>query len=232
MRSLPPIKSIAGGLYSALAINTENDLYFWGRGSHGYFGDGYSKDLLLPRKSNYFEILKKTDNTTIENLKSCNHFTVAKLSNGHLVGWGSNDYGQMGINNEIGVELHETSPFPSIVHTEKFTSPIKEYEIGEDLLVLRLENDQFYYCGMKLAYLPKQFELPAEAGPIKTFGAAFRSFAVVDINNNIYMKNKFVLPKSENIHTGVYTADNSCFDKGDILSIGGTYRSHYAIVKN
>lgn len=47
----------------------------------------------------------------------------------------------MGINNEIGVELHETSPFPSLVHTEKFTSPIADYDIGEDLLVVRLKND-------------------------------------------------------------------------------------------
>ena len=45
---------------------------------------------------------------------------------------------------------------------------------------------------MKLAYLPKQFELPTEAGKIKTIGAAFRSFAIVDENNKIYMKNKFL----------------------------------------
>ena len=84
---------------------------------------------------------------------------------------------------------------------------------------------------MKLAYLPKQFELPTEAGKIKTIGAAFRSFAIVDENNKIYMKNKFLSSKSENIHTGVYTTDNSLFDNGNILSIGGTYRNHYAIVQ-
>lgn len=138
----------------------------------------------------------------------------------------------MGINNEIGVELHETAPYPSLVHTEGLSSPISSFEIGEDLLVLRLENGQIYYCGMKLAYLPKLFELPPDAGKIKTFGAAFRSFAIVDENNKIYMKNKFALPKSENIHTGVYTTDNSIFEGGDILAIGGTYRYHYALVKN
>lgn len=46
----------------------------------------------------------------------------------------------MGINNEIGVELHETSPYPAVVHTENISSPIKNYEIGEDILVLELEN--------------------------------------------------------------------------------------------
>lgn len=85
---------------------------------------------------------------------------------------------------------------------------------------------------MKLSYLPKRFEMPSEAAPIKLIGAAFRSFAVVDENNVIYMKNKFLLPnKGENIKTGVYTADNSCFEGGDILSLGGTYRHHYAVVK-
>lgn len=138
----------------------------------------------------------------------------------------------MGINNEIGVEFHETSPYPSMVHSENFTSPIVDYQIGEDVVVIKLANDEIHYCGMKLAYLPKRFEMPATAGKIKTFGAAFRSFAVVDEQNNIYMKNKFLATKTENIKTGVYSADNSIFDNGDILSIGGTYRSHFAIVKH
>jgi hypothetical protein len=46
----------------------------------------------------------------------------------------------MGISNEIGVELHETAPFPSLVHVENLNSPVKEFEIGEDLLVMQLEN--------------------------------------------------------------------------------------------
>ncbi|KAL4446187.1 hypothetical protein ABPG74_021726 [Tetrahymena malaccensis] len=232
LRKLPQVKSISGGLYFALAMNVDNELYYWGRGSHGAFGDGYSKDLLLPRRHNYFEVLQKTEKTTIKSLKSCNYYTVAHLSDGKLVGWGSNDYGQMGINNEIGVEMHETSPYPSLVHSETFNSPIQDFQIAEDVVVIRLQNGEVHYSGMKLAYLPKKFELPTEAGKIKTFGAAFRSFAVVDEFNNIFMKNKFLKTDKENIKTGVYSADNSLFDKGNILSIGGTYRTHYAVVQH
>lgn len=140
LRSLPRTKAISGGLYSSFALNEKKELYFWGRGSHGCFGDGYSKDLLLPRLSNYFDVIKRTENTTIEEIKGCNYFTVARLSTGALVGWGSNDFGQMGINNEIGVELHETSPYPSVVHTETFAAPVKNYQVAEDLMVMELEN--------------------------------------------------------------------------------------------
>ncbi len=52
------------------------------------------------------------------------------------------------------------------------------------------------------------------------------------MNNEIYMKNTFVQHKEENIETGIMKTDNSIFDKGDILEIGGIYRNRYAIIKN
>jgi hypothetical protein len=64
---------------------------------------------------------------------------------------------------------------------------------------------------MKIAYLPRIMNLPKDMGKIKTFGAAYRSFAVVDEENKIYMINKFMKHSKEDIHTGVYFADNSLF---------------------
>jgi hypothetical protein len=34
------------------------------------------------------------------------------MSNGVLYGWGSNHAGQIGIKNEIGIEIHETVNYP------------------------------------------------------------------------------------------------------------------------
>lgn len=46
------------------------------------------------------------------------------------------------------------------------------------------------------------------------------------------MKNSFVQHQEEDIATGIKKTDNSIFDKGEILKIGGVYRNRYAIVKN
>ncbi len=45
----------------------------------------------------------------------------------------------MGISNEIGVELHETAPFPANINTDAFAGvPVEDYEIGEDVVVIKL----------------------------------------------------------------------------------------------
>lgn len=46
------------------------------------------------------------------------------------------------------------------------------------------------------------------------------------------MKNAFVAHKEENIATGIMKADNSLFDGGEILKLGGVYRNRFAIIKN
>jgi alpha-tubulin suppressor-like RCC1 family protein len=40
------------------AINTDNEVYNWGRGEYGVFGDGRNKSLSLPEKNYYFDLLK------------------------------------------------------------------------------------------------------------------------------------------------------------------------------
>lgn len=40
------------------AINQENEVYNWGRGEYGVFGDGRNKSLSVPEKNYYFDLLK------------------------------------------------------------------------------------------------------------------------------------------------------------------------------
>ncbi len=84
---------------------------------------------------------------------------------------------------------------------------------------------------MKIAYLPRLFSLPKDTPAIKCFGASYRCFAAVDLDNNIYMFNKFVKHQKEDVHTGIYSANNSIFNGGNIGKIGGSYRNHYALVE-
>lgn len=54
-------------------------------------------------------------------IKSANNYSVGLGNDNKLYSWGSNDNGQMGTNNEIGVEMYETNIFPIKVNTELFT---------------------------------------------------------------------------------------------------------------
>jgi hypothetical protein len=53
---------------------------------------------------------------------------------------------------------------------------------------------------------------------------------VLTEDNKVFMKNAFVKHQHENIETGILTTDNSIFDGGNILDIGGKYRNRFAIV--
>ena len=52
---MPPITRITSGNRFSLGLNEENDLYVWGSGEYGVFGDGNNKDALIPRKSEFFK---------------------------------------------------------------------------------------------------------------------------------------------------------------------------------
>ena len=102
------------------ALNKEHDLYVWGRGDYGVFGDGNNKDSIFPRKSTYFEELRNRNQMVITKLKSANNCSVALMSDGNLYGWGSNESGQMGVASEIGIELYETCNFLTPVVNDQF----------------------------------------------------------------------------------------------------------------
>jgi hypothetical protein len=46
------------------------------------------------------------------------------------------------------------------------------------------------------------------------------------------MKNDFVKHQNENIDSGIFETDNSIFNNGEILEIGGMYHNKYAIVEH
>lgn len=45
LRQLPPIKHISCGHRFVNAVNVNNQLYNWGKGDYGVFGDGNNKSL-------------------------------------------------------------------------------------------------------------------------------------------------------------------------------------------
>eukprot|EP01017_Pseudomicrothorax_dubius_P011907 TRINITY_DN1459_c0_g1_i3.p1 TRINITY_DN1459_c0_g1~~TRINITY_DN1459_c0_g1_i3.p1 ORF type:complete len:407 (-),score=115.97 TRINITY_DN1459_c0_g1_i3:137-1357(-) len=231
LRKFPPIKHVTSGQNFCLAQNIENDLFHWGRGEWGVFGDGKSKSCEAPHKNSYLEQLKK-EGLTVLKLKSVSNYSVALMSDGLLYAWGSNDAGQLGIKSDIGIEIHETAIFPSPIINDDFAGKkVVDFEIGENIMAILLETGEVFWAGLKMAYKPELLPLPKDK-KIKLIGASARSLAIVTDGNEIYMKNAFLKQTSEDLSTGILFTDNKAFDGGNIVAIGGGYRNRYAIVKN
>ena len=59
----------------------------------------------------------------------------------------------MGINSEIGVEIHETANFPTMVVNEAFKgAKIVDFKLAEDLIAILLDNNEVYWCGSRIFY--------------------------------------------------------------------------------
>lgn len=69
------------------------------------------------------------------------NYSIGLGNDNKLYAWGSNDNGQMGTNNEIGVEMYETMIYPIQVNSELFTTQeILDFSLGEDTLAIVLAD--------------------------------------------------------------------------------------------
>ena len=57
-----------------------HDLYYWGRGEYGVFGDGSNSDQKLPQVNGFIQRIRKSDNVTFKKIKSCASQTLALAS--------------------------------------------------------------------------------------------------------------------------------------------------------
>lgn len=54
-----------------------------------------------------------------------------------------------------GVELYETANFPTLVINSLYKdNKVVDFDLGEDTLVILLDNNEVYWCGMKFHYEP------------------------------------------------------------------------------
>jgi len=107
-----------------------------------------------------------------------------------------------------------------------------------------VESNRVFWSGGTIAHKPEIFKLPPKVNLIKKVVAGYKSFACVTgifflsishlavENNEIYFRHNFLQFQKENKDTGVQSADNSIFNGGQIIDIGGSYRNKYAIVSN
>lgn len=231
---------ICGGSNFAFSMNKAGEIWNWGAGEYGVFGDGKNKNFYEPTINDTLMNIGDLEDTDTPNkalkllkIKSAMNYSVGLGNDNKLYAWGSNDNGQMGTNNEIGVEMYETNIFPIKVNTELFTcQEIVDFSVGEDTLAIHLADGNVFWAGMRLTYQPNRLALPEEVvGKVTSVTAGYRSIAVLTDDNQIYMRNKYVNHHQENIDTGIFQADASKLFDGRVIKMGGQYRNHYAIVE-
>lgn len=113
------------------------------------------------------------------------------------------------------------------------------------LIFLAIKEDgQVYYAGMRNNAVLEKLEVN---GKVKKISASHDSVALllgkdrvqylyniiflID-NNNVLTHFTFLPFKDQDLQTGLLHADTSFFEGGEILELGGPYRTRYAIVKN
>ena len=57
----------------------KEELFKWGRGDYGVFGDGNNKSLLVPKKSDFF-IKMQSEGLQIDKIKTANNYSMALMS--------------------------------------------------------------------------------------------------------------------------------------------------------
>ncbi|MBM7835589.1 RCC1 domain-containing protein [Clostridium sardiniense] len=118
------IVSVSLGGYHSAAVDSEGNLYTWGKNGDGELGDGTNINRNSPVKINGGGVID--EKTKIISVSLGGYHSAAVDSEGNLYTWGLNEYGELGI-------------IPGIKEENSVNSPIKingEGDIGENTKIV------------------------------------------------------------------------------------------------
>jgi hypothetical protein len=126
---------ICCGAFHSLALTHCGEVYAWGLNSCGQVGDASNHNQLTPIKLNALNDEKVT------NISCGAHHSMARTESGHVFSWGSNDFGQLGLNNN---NKHVNKP--SIVSLSN-EIPIEKISCSREHSLLLSQNGDIYWFG-------------------------------------------------------------------------------------
>jgi len=59
----------------------KNNLYYWGQGDYGVFGDGRTRGLKTPKLHEFFKEVQKSHGMNIRKIKAAGNYAMAMFSN-------------------------------------------------------------------------------------------------------------------------------------------------------
>ena len=121
------IVSICAGANFSAALQSNGQLWTWGRNSNGQLGhSSLSTQVATPTKVNI--------NATITQIACGASHMVVRLSNGTFMSWGSNSRGQLG--SESPTAVGGSTAVPQIVPLSSPVPPIVDLQCGENFCVI------------------------------------------------------------------------------------------------
>jgi alpha-tubulin suppressor-like RCC1 family protein len=98
--------AIAVGSFHSLAVLSDGSVYAWGDNTYGQLGDGTNNNSNLPVK------VQLPAGTAAKAVAAGGYFSLALLTNGNVLAWGNNFYGQLGngTNTDSNVPVQTTIP--------------------------------------------------------------------------------------------------------------------------
>jgi len=114
------VEQIAAGNYHCVAICNDGNLYNWGIGLYGVLGNGSNNYALTPQINDDFVYqLEQDEDLKFRKISAADDYTAVVMSNGELLVWGKNDFGQMGVGAGIGIDLVESENYPREVNLDE-----------------------------------------------------------------------------------------------------------------
>ena len=118
------------------------------------------------------------------------------MSDGQLLVWGKNDFGQMGVGSGIGIDLVESENIPKEVDLdgaldgeEKEDFPFALHvSTGMRTMMVLDQKNRLFQTGLKIDWSPKHVKLNRERidGNIELLGCGRNHYAFTDSGNNVH----------------------------------------------
>lgn len=99
-----------------------------------------------------------------------------------MYGFGSNDNEQLGVEGYIGIEMSESVRLPLAMNTGHISGKTVEFDVSENVTILRNDDDTVWWQGMKLTEKPTKLEFDLKYGKPISVCATERGLAVATGN--------------------------------------------------
>lgn len=174
------ILGLSTNKYSALAFDSDNKLWVWGRGEFGVNGMGDSKSIAAPEENLLISsILESLDYPKIKKVVSCSDYSSVLFSNGDVYSFGNNDFGIMGLEQNMGIDTTESVSIPQPMMRKAMIlgdepAFIEDIELGDQISIMKCRNSQgkqgLFWAGRKMTFQPLPVIYDFEADPPQHIG--------------------------------------------------------------
>jgi hypothetical protein len=114
---------------------------------------------------------------------------------------------------------------------------VVDFDISENVIVIKLENGEVWWSGMKLVFRPEKLPIDITTKP-GVIGACRNGLAIVTGDKvkyyviKVQIKNDFAKTKTEDVKTGIHsTTIKELFGvEGEVVELGGAYNNKYAVI--